>query len=201
MSTVGDGLPAEVALITSAESTRERALGRRLESFRAYLLTIARREMSAELRTKCGASDVVQQAFCEAVRDREAMRGRTPHQVRGWLRCILTNTIRDMARSYGQAKRNMALEVSIAGQDSHELIDPELTPSSQAIAREEADSIDTALARLPEDYRRVIELRNRDCRPFGEIGALLGRSADAARMLWFRAIEKLQEELASIDAA
>ncbi len=67
--------------------------------------------------------------------------------------------------------------------------------------REEADRVDAALARLPEDHRRVIELRNREGRPFGEIGDILGRSADAARMLWFRAVERLQRELAETDAA
>jgi RNA polymerase sigma factor (sigma-70 family) len=69
------------------------------------------------------------------------------------------------------------------------------------VAREQAETVDAALGRLPEDYRRVIELRNREDRPFAEVGAILGRSADAARMLWFRAVERLQRELVERDGA
>ncbi len=201
MATSGDDRPVEAALIASAASEKSQALGQRLESFRDYLLMIAGREMNAELRAKCGASDMVQQAFCEAVRDREALRGRTPQQLRGWLRGILINTVRDVARSYGQAKRKIALEAPIEYRDPHGLVDPELTPAARAAAREEAEAVDAALARLTDDHRRVIELRNRECRPFGEIGDILGRSADAARTLWFRAVERLRQELAETDAA
>lgn len=201
MTTAGDDPPGGEAIMILEEPETPEALGRRFQGFRAYLLRVAGREMNPELRAKCGASDLVQQTFCEAVRDREALRGRTADQVRGWLRGILIHTIRDVARSYGQAKRRTALEVSIDRGDSRGLVDPELTPGARAIAREEADSVDAALARLPEDYRRVIELRNREGRPFGEIGDILGRSADAARMLWFRAVERLQQELAETDAA
>ena len=201
MENAGGDSRMEAVSGVGAESERIHAFGQRLEHFRAYLLMIARQEMSAELRAKCGASDLVQQAFYEAVRDREALRGRSSRQVRGWLRGILINTMRDLMRSYKQGKRNVAREISIDHADHHGLIDPELTPGAQAVAREEVGSLNRALARLPEDYRRVIELRNRECRPFGEIGNMLGRSADAVRMLWFRAVERLQKELAEADAA
>jgi RNA polymerase sigma-70 factor, ECF subfamily len=201
METAGDDPPGGEAITALEDPESSEALGRRLQGFRAYLLKVAGREMNADLRAKCGASDLVQQAFCEAVRDRAALRGRTPQQVRGWLRGILIHTLRDVARSYGLAKRKVALELPIDRGGSRVLVDPEMTPSTRALASEEARAVDAALTRLPEDYRRVIELRNREGRPFGEIGAALGRSADAARMLWFRAIERLQRELTETDAA
>jgi RNA polymerase sigma-70 factor (ECF subfamily) len=201
MASAGDDRQGEAGRIAAAESEKFHAFGQGLERFRSYLLMIAGREMNAELRAKCGASDLVQQAFYEAVRDRDALMGRSPRQVRGWLRGILINTTRDVARSYAQAKRNTALEVSIERGNHHGLVDPDLTPGAQAVAREEASSLNRALARLPEDYRRVIELRNRECRPFGEIADMLGRSTDAVRMLWFRAVERLQKELAAADEA
>jgi RNA polymerase sigma-70 factor (ECF subfamily) len=196
MSSGGDG-ERDAAGTPPTEREDTIALGQRLEGFRAYLLLVANRQMSPGLQAKCGASDLVQQTFFEAVRDRGAYRGLTNHQVRGWLRAILVNTIRDVARSYGLAKRKVALEVPI----EPGLIDCEPTPGARAVAREQAEAVDAALVRLPDDYRRVIELRNREGWPFGEIGAALGRSADAARMLWFRAVERLQQELTKIDAA
>jgi RNA polymerase sigma factor (sigma-70 family) len=69
------------------------------------------------------------------------------------------------------------------------------SPSSEAITHEQAERLQRVLERLPADYGRVIRLPNQERRPFGEIGQLRGRSAEAARRLWSRAIEKLQQEL------
>ncbi len=52
-----------------------------------------------------------------------------------------------------------------------------------------------ALGRLPEDYRRVMLLRYQKEMTFAEIGREMRRSADAARMLWTRALERLKQEL------
>jgi RNA polymerase sigma-70 factor (ECF subfamily) len=65
----------------------------------------------------------------------------------------------------------------------------------EAMANEKAEAVARALERLPEDYRRVITLRNQERREFEEIGRLMERSTDAARRLWSRAIERLQQEL------
>jgi RNA polymerase sigma-70 factor, ECF subfamily len=51
------------------------------------------------------------------------------------------------------------------------------------------------LDKLPEEYRRVIVLRHQDGRPFDEIGSELGLTANFARKLLLRAIERVQAEL------
>ena len=66
------------------------------------------------------------------------------------------------------------------------------------MAHEKAEAVARALERLPEDYRRVITLRNQERRDFDEIGRLMNRSTDAARRLWSRAIERLERELARL---
>jgi RNA polymerase sigma factor (sigma-70 family) len=63
------------------------------------------------------------------------------------------------------------------------------------MAHEKAQAVEAALARLPEDYRRIIRWRYEDDLPFEEIAQLLQRSENAVRKLWFRAIERLQQEL------
>jgi RNA polymerase sigma-70 factor (ECF subfamily) len=70
-----------------------------------------------------------------------------------------------------------------------------LSPSGEAMEHEQDQALQAALGRLPEDYRRVIALRHQEDLSFEEIGRLLQRSPDAARKLWARAIERLQEEL------
>ena len=55
--------------LAEARAGSQEALGKLLESFRAYLLLIAQCELDAELRAKGGASDLVQQTFLEGQRD------------------------------------------------------------------------------------------------------------------------------------
>lgn len=53
-----------------------------------------------------------------------------------------------------------------------------------------------ALARLPDDYRQVIVLRQLEGLAFSEVAERLGRSAGACRMLWLRAIDQVRQTLA-----
>ena len=59
----------------------------------------------------------------------------------------------------------------------------------------QAAVVERILARLPEDYRRVIELRIRKDRSFAEIAGLMGRSTAAVRKLLSRALEKARQNL------
>jgi RNA polymerase sigma-70 factor (ECF subfamily) len=63
------------------------------------------------------------------------------------------------------------------------------------MAHEQAEALRCALERLPDDYRRVLTLRYQEERSFEEIGGLMERSANAARKLFARAVERLQQEM------
>ncbi|MFM9059990.1 MAG: RNA polymerase sigma factor, partial [Planctomycetaceae bacterium] len=65
--------------------------------------------------------------------------------------------------------------------------------------REEAAVLNEVLARLPNDYQRVIRMRYWNGLTFHDIAPHLGRSPDAVRKLWYRAVERLQAELAAAD--
>jgi RNA polymerase sigma factor (sigma-70 family) len=59
-------------------------------------------------------------------------------------------------------------------------------------AREEMTALDSALSRLPENYRRVLHLRYQEKQSFAKIGEALSCSAEAARKLWARAVIHLR---------
>jgi RNA polymerase sigma-70 factor (ECF subfamily) len=63
------------------------------------------------------------------------------------------------------------------------------------LALEKKIALESSLASLPEESRRVIDLRHTQGQTFAEIGAALGKSAEAARKVWFRALGKLRQEL------
>jgi RNA polymerase sigma-70 factor (ECF subfamily) len=187
--------------LSAARAGSREALGEALEACRAYLLRIANEGLAHDLQAKGGASDLVQEKFLEAHRDFARFQGTTEAELRAWLRCLLLNNAANFARGYRETgKREVGREIPLERGDSSSACEPGVaaniaSPSTEAMAHEQAEAIAQALERLPEDYRRVITLRNQERREFDEIGRLMERSADAARRLWSRAIERLQLEL------
>ncbi|HJZ90219.1 MAG TPA: sigma-70 family RNA polymerase sigma factor [Gemmataceae bacterium] len=186
--------------LPAARAGSREALGKVLEAARQYLLTIARQEFDPDLRAKNSPSDVVQETFVEAQRDFGQFQGDTEDELLAWLRQLLLHRVGKLRRRYGTQKRRLAREVALGGDDSSSglaggLTADTLSPSGQAMEHEQDEVLQAALARLPEDYRRVITLRYEEQLPFEEIGRLLQRSPDAARKLWARAVERLHEEL------
>lgn len=187
--------------LPAARAGSREALGQLLEACRGYLLRIANEGLGSDLQAKGGASDLVQETFLEAHRDFGRFHGNTEAELLAWLRCLLLNNVANFARGYrATEKRQIGREVPLQGADSSSGGEPGLatdtrSPSMEAMAREKAEAVARALERLPDDYRRVITLRNQERRDFDAIGRLMTRSTDAARRLWSRAIERLEREL------
>src|SRR4051794_15188367 len=101
------------AWIREAQAGSKEAMGQLLEACRPYLLHIAAEELRPILRSKVGASDLVQESFLEAQRDFPAFTGETEPALLAWLRSILRNNIRNLVRFYETDKRNVEREVSL----------------------------------------------------------------------------------------
>jgi RNA polymerase sigma-70 factor (ECF subfamily) len=184
--------------LSRARGGSREALGSALEACRHYLLHVAGRRLDREIRAKGGASDLVQQTFLEAQRDFAQFAGTTETELLAWLRHLLLHNVGKLERYYRTRKRHAGREVTLAGRAGSGGPEPaaDLTsPSGRAAANEEVARLEEVLARLPDAYRQVIELRHREQRSFREIGARLGRTPNAARMLWVRAVERLREEV------
>jgi RNA polymerase sigma-70 factor (ECF subfamily) len=172
-----------------------------LEACQAYLLMIARQEVATDLQAKGGASDLLQETLIDAYRDFGQFQGNTEAELLSWLRRLLLNNLANFTRRYrGTAKRRTAGEVALEGGGSSAdwaagLMADASTPSQQAMAAEQAQAVQRALERLPDDYRRVLLLRYQEELSFEEVGRLLERSANAAEKLWARALARLQQEL------
>jgi len=188
-------------LIERARSGRGDAIGRIFEAARGHLLDLADRELPSDLRAKIGPSDIVQETAVDMQRDFGQFTGTTPEECFAWLREVLQHNVVDAIRRYRDAlKRELARETSLKSCRSLEARGPGLAPrppDGSAIRREEAAVINAVLARLPPDYRRVLELRYWGGMSFVAMAPELGRSPEAVRKLWFRAVERLQGELAA----
>ena len=198
----GDSLPVDLFSQPAggAVGVPANELGELFEGCRQYLLVIAEQELGDDLRAKAGASDLVQETFLQAQRVIGQFHGRSRDELLPWLRQILLHRVAKLGRRYrGTKKRKLSREWQ-PPESSAALLDflydsEATTPSGHAVQTEQAGLVQQALERLPSDYRTVVLLRHRDRLTFGEIAARLGRSPDAARMLWCRAIDRLAREL------
>ena len=193
------GLPIRDDVVAGLNGDQN-ALGRLYEACRPYLLLVANQELDAALAVKGGASDIVQETFLDAHRGFARFQGETKADLLAWLRVLLQNNMTDHVRRYRKAAmRRVDNEVSIQGDRFREAIGDALattqSPSRELINAEQSEAVEAALRRLPEASRRAIILRNNERRSFAEIGQALGKSEEAARKLWFRAVEQLRCDL------
>jgi RNA polymerase sigma-70 factor, ECF subfamily len=189
-----------------AQATRDsNTCGHLLQGFRDYLLAIAHGELDPELRKRFGPSDAVQDAFAVAARGFKAFEGTSEEELRAWLRAILINRCRALRDAHVlTAKRDARREVEVdeacaIPHNIGKLIVNEPTPSRLAVATEDAERLMAALGLLSDDARQAVWLRNWEGLSFDEIGARLGRSGEAARKIFVRAVEKLATLLEAAD--
>lgn len=106
--------------------------------------------------------------------------------LRGWLFSIAHNVI---CNTFRARKVESSLDAAIT------LADPGAAPEEIVIAADERDRLLAALRQLPDDQRRVVELRMAGLTG-PEIARLLERSHGSVKMLQLRAFTRLRALLA-----
>jgi RNA polymerase sigma-70 factor, ECF subfamily len=190
-------------LLDQARAGDGPALGRLLESYRAYLSVLARVQIGRRLQGKADASDVVQEAFLGAARDFPQFRGTSEGEFRAWLRQILASLLANLVRHYqGTQRRDIRLErqLSVELDQSSVALDrglvaPISSPSQQAVRREQGVVLADALARLPAEWRDLLILRHLEGLTFPEVAQRLGKTIDVVKKLWPRALAGLRRLL------
>lgn len=191
-----------VRLLHQASQGDKSALEQLFRRLYPYLLLCAREELDSGLRATVRESDLVQQSCLEAHRDFPKFDGHDVGTLVKWLEAILRANVADLRRRT-DTRRRAGAAPDISLDDSHSSLAQELkqnlldSGAGPDVAESNATDLELeqALARLPKDYRDVILFRNRDKLSFAEIGDKTGRSADAVRMCWTRAVKRLHVEL------
>jgi len=176
---------AEIAAATGGDTA---ARWRALEACRDYLRLVVQRGRRSGKTSLGGTSDLVQNTVVDAWRDFSKFQGRTPGQLRAWLRAILVRS------SLNARRRQRAARIASGGEAG----DPPGTttsPSEAAHKHASREAVDAALSGLSERHRTVIHQRIWDQMSFAEIGTKLDVSEDAARMLYGRALARLRESM------
>ena len=174
-------------------------LAQRLESFRSYLLLLARVQIDARLQGRLDPDDVVQQTLTRALEKRDRFRGSDDAQRAAWLRTLLSRTLIDAARKLARAggvtrSLEAALEQSSARLESFLAAD-QTSPSGQVERQERLLRLADALAALPGDQRRAVELKHLQGLALVEVARRMGRSVPAIAGLLQRGLRALREDL------
>ncbi len=178
--------------IASAAAGDRVVMGRLFEAARPSLLRAAEHALPAALRGKLGAADLVQDTFLEAQQDFRHFRGRSRAELLAWLRRTLHHNLVNAVRRYRTAaKRAVGREVAV---DPWRLesVSAAPPPAARLEQSERRRQLEGALDRLPPDYREVVRCRGYDEQPFQDIARRLGRTSEAVRRVWIRAIDRLQ---------
>ncbi len=159
-----------------------------LEECHQYLRLVVGKNRWSKGAGEPATSDLVQDTILEGGRGFDRFEGRTPGQLRAWLRVILVHAL--------IKARRRTIPARLGSGSGGGAIPGAITPPSAAVQRDARnEAIEATLRTLPEHYRAVIQWRLWDDLSFAEIGSRLGISDDSAQKLFGRAIARLRKLL------
>jgi RNA polymerase sigma-70 factor, ECF subfamily len=201
-----DGPHGETARkVAAAHCGSRTSLGDLFENCRNYLLLVANASMGEKLRARVAASDLVQETFLEAGAIFERFCGDSEEELLRWLTRILENKLGNaVKRHLRSAKRAASREVRLSDVGPAEILegfmaDKVPSPSGVAAAHEVDERIHAAVRQLPDDYRRVIDLRVGQALSYADVGQAMDRSPEAVRKLFVRALDDLRLRMTADD--
>lgn len=171
----------ERALIEAAQKQPSRFGALYERHFDQVYAYVARR---AANRTE--AEEVVSDVFYRALRSLNQFEWRGAPFV-AWLLRIAANSLTDRRRQ------------DLLERDTPEGGEAAETPTTEMDEAEESARLFRQVETLPEDQRRVVELRFAEEKSIEEIAAALGRSEGAVKQLQFRALRTLRTRMSKDD--
>ena len=177
-----------VRLFERAQRGSSEALDALYRRCGAKLLPLIRLKMGRALRAEIESRDILQSVLLKSLTRLPQVRD--PAAVMGWLSRMAENEIHDRV-DYAHRQRRDAVRRVPMDEDVTELPSPVRQALSLAIVAEEHERLERALEALPEAQREAIVLRKLEELSFPEMAVRLGKSEDACRMMFARAMTAL----------
>lgn len=164
--------------------------------FAGKLLALIRLRMDRRLRARIESRDILQLTLLKAFERIAEFRSAETASLVGWLARIAENEIRDQAAFHRRQRRDAGCDLPLDELPGDVgLVARVRSATSRLIFDDEIRRLEQALEALDEHYREVILWRRFEDLGFPEIGRRLGKSPDAARMLFSRAMAALTLEM------
>ena len=180
----GGWMPAEWELIEKAKTGDRNALNEIVAECWQPLY----RFISFKTGNPEEAQDIAQETFYRAFRTLNAYQ-KTDALFSTWIGRIATNLITDLWRKKGRSP--IMNDIS---EHLHELPGGE-NPAETIVNRETRETLVTLLTELPDEQRRVIELRILAGLPVKEVATAMDKSEAAIKLLQQRALKNLRAKL------
>jgi RNA polymerase sigma-70 factor (ECF subfamily) len=142
------------------------------------------------LRRRFDSSDLVQEAFLKAHKNREKFKGVTEAQFVMWLKRIAENVMRDECRKGRAKKRDVGREEDVEQVVSESSGQP--TPDQRLEQREIEEQLRAALKQLPDDQQDAFILRHVQGLPLKDAAEQMRRTEKAVSHLVSRARRALR---------
>jgi RNA polymerase sigma-70 factor (ECF subfamily) len=183
------------ALLRQAKDGTPEALDALYERVAGRLLGLIRLRLGRTLRSQLESRDILQATLLKSFEHLQQFEQSDTGSLMAWLARIAENEIRDRADYHARQRRDARLEVPF---ETAQVQMPAAMRSalSQLILDERAQRLEEALEAIEPHYRDVIILRSFEELSFREIGGRLGKSEDACRMLFARAMAALTLRMA-----
>jgi RNA polymerase sigma-70 factor (ECF subfamily) len=175
-------------LLQRARQGSETAMNQLFERVAGRLLAIIRLRLGRSLRARLESRDILQATLLKAFLGLDRLKEQDSATLMAWLARIAENEIRDQADYHGRQRRDAARETPLADIRSRRLMQQIRSQTSRLALDEEMQRLEQVLDAMEDHYREVIILRKFEELGFAEIGRRLGKSADACRMLYARAM-------------
>jgi RNA polymerase sigma-70 factor (ECF subfamily) len=187
--------PTDSELIERARGGDEAAFADLCARYETLLTARIRPWLGPAVRRKVSILDVLQETWVTAHHRLPDFENRGEGAVGAWLARIAELKAREAVRRYaGTDKRNVKLEVTRGRRIETERVPGrDASPSKHAAADERQDQIRAAMERLPADYARVLRLLQIEQVPLDAAAHLMGRSRDAVKKLYSRALARLAD--------
>lgn len=171
------------------------ALDRLARRFYPAVSRMVRARMGPRLRAKEGLEDIVHDVFVRLLTSLDNYEPRSDARFVTYLAKIVHRTVATRAERDRTLKRDVDREVPIdrkvnatdSSTFGQQLVGQSVSVREVVAGREMEAIVDECVAALDDDQREVILLRDYACSSWEDVGAELGRSAEAARKLHQRA--------------
>ncbi|MBU0637407.1 MAG: sigma-70 family RNA polymerase sigma factor [Planctomycetes bacterium] len=173
------------------------ALEKLLWTYHGRLLSFTRRKVGVDWQGKIDPEDLLQEAYIAVFAGIGEFEYRDEDSFYHWAARIVEHRFIDHVRRWRRKKRAVSREASAGRRSSSvasllERVQQHDATASQVLRRADAAAaLLTCVARLPDDYRAVVQRFYLRQEPLADIAADLGRSEDAVRRLGSRALERL----------
>ena len=177
-------------LLDRASAGSTEAHGALLNSYWQTMRRYFERRLSKRIAEKIGPDDLAQEACCCALAGFRSFAGTQLAVYRKWLMQICHNVLAAVLRRFAPGRsRDLSRETPL----DRTLLEAAVQPSPDEIlsAREDAGNVRRALDRLADEERQIVVWHVCHALKFTDIAPKLGRSADAVRRTFGRAVALL----------